>query len=120
MIVRSALRTSQAAAVGVTLAAFLLPDPTPWRMPTPPESVALAIAAGFLSVGYLAAVSAMRIGEVSFVSPFRYTQLLVAMLLGFLVFGEVPRLTTWIGGALLVGAGLYSIWREQRLAARSK
>ncbi|MRX52236.1 EamA family transporter [Paracoccus sp. S-4012] len=109
-----------AAAVGVTLSAFVLPDAAAWRVPRVEEVGALTISACFLSVGYVAAVAAMRVGEVSFVSPFRYTQLLVAMALGFAVFGEVPRLTTWIGAALLVGAGVYSIWREQRLRARGR
>ena len=102
------------AALSVTIAAVLLPGGEPWRMPTGGELGGLAIASVFLAVGYLTAVAAMRVGEVSFVSPFRYTSLVAAMIVGFLVFGEVPRLTTLAGAVLIVAAGAYSLLRERR------
>lgn len=61
---------------------------------------------------YYAVVAATRIGELSVVMPFRYTRLVFAMLLAFLVFGERPDLLMLAGAALIVGTGLYTIWRS--------
>lgn len=69
-------------------------------------------------VGYLASVMAMRVGEVSFVSPFRYTGLLWALVLGFVVFGDWPTGLTLIGAAIVVASGLYSFFREMRVKTR--
>lgn len=62
-------------------------------------------------VGYYALVVAMRLGDVSAVVPFRYTRLLFAMLLGHFVFGERPDTLMLAGALLIVGTGLYTIWR---------
>ena len=59
-------------------------------------------------------IGATRTGDVSVVVPFRYSRLLFAMVLGALVFGERPGPLMLAGAALVVGAGLYTIWREAR------
>jgi drug/metabolite transporter (DMT)-like permease len=72
------------------------------------------------AVAYWLLTEAMRSGEVSVVTPFRYSRLLFATLLGLLVFGEQLDLATVIGGAMVVGSGLYGFARErarQRAAA---
>jgi len=69
---------------------------------------------------YLASVQAMRVGEVSFVSPFRYTALLWGLLLGFAVFGDWPTDLTLLGAAIVVGSGLYSFWRESLRGGRRR
>ena len=56
----------------------------------------------------------MRVGEVSFVAPFRYTSLLVALILGVLVFGELPGALTLTGAAIVVATGLFTLYRERR------
>lgn len=103
------------AALAVTLAAWLWPSGEDWRMPTGAEAGLIVLASGLLAVGYLSAVAAMRVGDISFVAPFRYASLIVAITLGLIVFGEWPDLWTWAGSALVVGAGVYVIWREARL-----
>lgn len=116
--VSPAIRTSTiafSAALSVTLFAPLLPSEAPWRWPTGLEWAGLVIATGFLTIGYQTAVAVMRVGEVGFVSPFRYTSLLFAILLGVVVFGDWPDGWTWAGSALVVAAGIYSIWREAQL-----
>lgn len=65
-------------------------------------------------VGYTAMTFAMRTGEVGVVAPFRYTRLLVALVLAYVIFGERPDALTLSGAALIVGAGVYSLWRERR------
>ena len=66
-----------------------------------------------VSIGYIAAVAAMRFSEVTFVSPFRYTALLWAIVLGFLFFSEIPKLTTIFGGLIIIFAGIYLVYNEK-------
>ncbi|OWU68710.1 DMT family transporter [Marinibacterium profundimaris] len=63
--------------------------------------------------GYLLSVMVMRVGEVSFVAPFRYTSLLVALILGLLVFGEWPAPLTLLGAGIVVASGLFTLYREK-------
>lgn len=63
--------------------------------------------------GYLFAVLTMRVGEVSFVSPFRYSALIWAISLGVLVFGEWPDLMTIAGIVIITASGLYTFQRER-------
>ena len=84
---------------------------------TAPSSADLARLGGaFLCGGfaYYAIVAAVRLGEVSVVMPFRYSRLVFAMAIGMVVFGERPDGPMLLGAALIVGAGLYTIWREAR------
>lgn len=88
----------------------------PWQAPGAETIAVLSGAAVFLLVGYLFGVMAMRSGEVAHVSPFRYSILIWAMILGFIVFREVPDLPTVIGALIVVGTGVYTFHRERRLA----
>lgn len=63
--------------------------------------------------GYHTLITAMRQGDISFIAPFRYTGLLWAIMLGFLVFGDVPDRYMLIGGAVIICSGLYSLHRER-------
>ena len=67
-------------------------------------------------VGYLVSVMAMRHGEIGVVTQFRYTALLVALALGYFVFGDWPDGLTLIGAALVVATGLFTLWRERKTA----
>jgi drug/metabolite transporter (DMT)-like permease len=68
-----------------------------------------------LIVGYLFGVMTMRTGEIAFVAPFRYTLLLWAMLLGWLIYDEVPDRWMLTGATIVVAMGLYTFYRERRL-----
>ena len=77
-------------------------------------SAILGAASVFLLIGYNFGVKTMRVGDVAVVTPFRYSILLWAMLLGFLLFGDVPDALTLLGAAIVAGAGAFTLWREQR------
>lgn len=77
----------------------------------------LGIAAVFLSTGYYASIAAMRQGEMSVVAPFRYVGLFWAVLIGWVVWGDLPNAWGWCGIALLIAAGVYMI-RQQRTPRR--
>ncbi|MFO1202398.1 MAG: DMT family transporter [Tabrizicola sp.] len=66
----------------------------------------------FGMLGYHALTYAMRTGEVSAVTPFRYTRLVFAMVLAMALFGERPDLATWLGAALVVGSGIFALTRR--------
>ncbi len=66
-------------------------------------------------VAYYGIVAAMRIGEISFVTPFRYARLLFAMVVGITIFGERPDLLTYVGATIIVASGIYTIWRERKV-----
>ena len=65
---------------------------------------------------YYGIVAAMRVGEVSFVTPFRYARLLFALVIGVTVFNESPDALTLIGAAIIVASGIYTVWRERRIS----
>ena len=73
-------------------------------------------AAGLLLVGYQFIIVAMRTGEVSFIAPFRYTSLLWAILLGYIIFAEIPDLPMVVGASLIISSGLYTLYRERKVA----
>lgn len=77
----------------------------------------LALITGVL--GYYTLVASVRLGQMAVITPFRYSRLLFAMVFGIAVFGERPDALTYVGAAIIVGAGLYTIIREQRLRRSS-
>lgn len=89
-----------------------------WQPVTGHEVLLTSTAAFFLVFGYMFAVMVMRVGDVSFVAPFRYSSLLWAILLGFLVFGNFPDRLTLLGAGLVVASGIFTLWRERRMSKR--
>ncbi|KRR25318.1 hypothetical protein CQ14_09980 [Bradyrhizobium lablabi] len=83
---------------------------------TPPSTGALglmALAAVLLLIGYQCIIMALRTGDISAVAPFRYSALLWAMMLGYLVFGDVPDAMMVTGASIIVASGLYAFYRER-------
>ena len=85
-------------------------------LPTMPVLGKILAAAVFGVAGYSAITQAMRTGEVAVVTPFRYTRLLFAMILGVTVFGERPDAATLIGSAIIVGCGVLILATSRRIA----
>lgn len=75
-------------------------------------------AALFIIGGYLFSIMVMRVGEISFVAPFRYTGLLWALLLGWVAFDEWPEPLTLLGATIVVGSGLFMLYREARMGRK--
>lgn len=91
--------------------------------PVPVDAATWALLAGALVMGvaaYYAIVEAMRVGEVAVVTPFRYTRLIFALIIAMLVFGEQPDTLTLAGAAIIIGSGLYTLWREARLSRKAR
>jgi drug/metabolite transporter (DMT)-like permease len=104
---------SLAASIAITFAAGGMTIVDGWETPSW-RSLGLLLASSlFLSTGYLVSVVAMRHGEVSVVSAFRYSAIPWALILNFLVWDELPNALGWAGMALLVGSGVYILHRER-------
>ncbi|MFN4130962.1 MAG: DMT family transporter [Paracoccaceae bacterium] len=103
------------ASAAVTVAATLASLPGGWQPLTQGQAVLVAAASMALVVGYLFAVMVMRVGDISFVAPFRYTALIWAIFLGWLVFGSLPDPLTLMGAALVVATGIFTLWRERKV-----
>ena len=108
------LLISTVTAIMVTVVgAILIPFFGEWSPMTAMDISFMAGAAILLLVGYQFIIMSMRIGEISFVAPFRYTALLWAIVLGYLMFGDVPDLLMMIGSTIVVASGLYTLYRER-------
>lgn len=108
------LLISLATSAAVTVAgAFLVVPFGGWSAPTPSDVALLFAAAVMLIFGYQFIILSMRAGEISFIAPFRYTALLWAIALGFVVFGDIPDLPMIVGAGIVIGSGLYALYREQ-------
>ena len=90
-----------------------------WEPVTLPAISVLLGAALALVFGYQFVIAALREGEISFMAPFRYTGLLWALALGYLIFGDVPDAAMLLGAAIVVASGLYALYRE-RIVARKQ
>ncbi len=99
--------------VTMTGAAILVPLGG-WTPPSGRALGLLALAAVLLLIGYQCVIMALRAGDISAVAPFRYSALLWAMLLGYLVFGDVPDGPMVTGASIIVLSGLYAFHRERK------
>ena len=107
-----------ATAVIVTAFAGIASLREPWVTLDSHSYSLLGLAAVFVVGGYLFSVMTMRTGEISFVAPFRYTSLLVAMALGFFIFDEWPDTLTLIGSGIVVATGAFTLYREHNASRR--
>ncbi|WP_420861273.1 DMT family transporter [Algirhabdus cladophorae] len=85
-----------------------------WAVIKPASWTMLAGSATFILGGYVFSIAAMRHGEISFVAPFRYVSLLVALILGAVFFREIPDALMMIGAGIVVATGLFTLYREHR------
>jgi drug/metabolite transporter (DMT)-like permease len=66
-------------------------------------------------LGQILLTESYRHAEMSIIAPFEYTSMILAILSGYVIFSEIPTAYTIVGGGIVVSAGLFVIWREQRL-----
>ena len=88
------------------------------RMPVAAEWVQFAAILVLSVSAYWMMTIASRVGDVSFVAPFRYSRMVFALILGWLAFSERPDTAMLIGSAMIVGSGLYTFFRERALSTR--
>lgn len=103
------------ASLTVLIAAGLASLSIEWAPITPSLGGLIAASSFFIVGGYFFSVQVMRAGDVSFIAPFRYTGLIWALLLGWVVFGEWPGMMTLLGAGIIVATGLFTLYRERAL-----
>ena len=84
-------------------------------MPDVDQSLILLGAIVIGMIAYLAIVAATRDGNAAIISSFRYSRMIFALVVGYLMFAEVPDVPTLIGAAVIITSGIYTLWRETRL-----
>lgn len=99
----------------ITLVAGGMAAFEPWQ-PVDFRNLVVIVAAGvFVIGGIVFSIEAMQHGDVSLISPFRYSALLFALLIGFMVWGDTPDPATLIGTAIVVASGLYILYAERQV-----
>lgn len=86
-----------------------------WPTPSPIQW-SLILGAGLFGVlGQLLMTFSYRYAQASTIAPLDYTSLIIAVILGLLIFDEIPHTSMWIGAPLVVASGLIILWREYAL-----
>ena len=88
--------------------------PLGWRLPSPADVGMLAGAAMFLGLGQFLLIEAFRLGEAVVVAPFKYTNLLWGVIIGFVIWSHLPDRWTTLGAILVIASGLYIYVRERK------
>lgn len=101
-----------------TLAFGAIVAPFGWAAPSP-RDLALMALFGVVSIVALACINrAVKLAPASVVAPFQYTMIVWGVVLGYLVFGDIPDTPTLAGAVVIIAAGLFIFWREQRTGRR--
>lgn len=108
-----------ASSILITVTAGVLAFSEGWQPVSAGEAGRVSLAAVFILIGYLASVAVMRVGDIGYVAPFRYTGLIWALILGWLLFGDWPDSVTLVGAGIVVATGLFTLYRERMLARRA-
>lgn len=90
-----------------------------WKPISSAQLMLTGLSSIFIIVGYFFAVAAMRVGDIGFVSPFRYSILLFSIVGGVIFYDEIPDFYSMLGSAIIVTAGLYTLYREQVTGRRA-
>ncbi len=125
VLVRKLVETERSATIvlyfSLTSSVFGLATlPFGWVMPTTAQ-FALLIGAGiFGGIGQILLTESYRHADMSVVAPFEYASLILSVLIGYLIFHDVPTIEMLAGGAIVVGSGLFIIYREHKLGLERK
>ena len=90
-----------------------------WRWPNMTELGVIILLGVIATTGHVMIVFALQKADAGLLAPFQYMEILGATLLGYLIFGDIPKDTTIIGASIIIGSGLYLIHRERRAGAAS-
>lgn len=101
--------------IAITLFAATGAVVTEWKPMPVQTSLYLLCSAAFVLLAYYLSILVMRVGDVAFIAPFRYTGLIWALILGLLVFGEWPTALTLVGAAIVVATGVFTLYRERQV-----
>jgi drug/metabolite transporter (DMT)-like permease len=88
-----------------------------WQTPDRLSHWLILLVIGVLGgLGHYFVARALMWGPASVMAPFHYVQLIGAAAMGYLAFGDVPSVWTWVGAGVIIAGGLYVAWRETQRA----
>jgi len=94
--------------------------PTYWVTP-PLADLALMVGMGATAAGaHFLIISAFERGQASLLAPFNYCEMIGAVAIGYLVFGDFPAAWTWLGVLVLIASGVYISLRERQVRAQAR
>jgi drug/metabolite transporter (DMT)-like permease len=120
MLVRKLVQTEQSTTIVLyflisSSVISLMTQPFGWVMPTAPQMLLLVGAGITGGIAQIMLTESYRHAEMSVIAPFEYSSLIFSVLIGFVFFGDVPTVFMLVGGLIVVGSGLFIIYREHRL-----
>ncbi|MBL8266547.1 DMT family transporter [Steroidobacter sp.] len=86
-----------------------------WAVPTPMQWLTIVLAGLFGVIGQLLMTYSYRYAQASALAPLDYSNMILMVAIGYLVFAEIPSTSVWIGAPLVVISGLIILWREYAL-----
>lgn len=104
--------------VGAALAGLVW-APFEWTPLKPLDMALLALLGVVAMLAHLLVNRALKLADAATVAPLQYTLLFWAILFGWLIFGDAPRLSMVLGAGLIVASGLFIFFREQQLKRRN-
>lgn len=91
-----------------------LPMPLVWKSPDSAAQVGLIICMAIMAaIAEVLVIKALEVAEAVVVAPIHYTLIIWGTIYGYLVFGQLPDLWTWVGTAIIVSAGIFTLYRSQ-------
>ena len=106
-----------------SMAALLLGaviSPIGWVTPTPRDFVLLLMLGVVATLAHIAVNKALKLAPAAIIMPYQYTQIIWAVIFGIVIFGDWPDQMMIMGSALIIAAGLFIFWREQKVGRKEK
>lgn len=107
--------TFQTSAMGMALMSLALPFV--WQEPSPTQWLMLASLGVIATLGHVLITKAYEHGEASLLAPLAFTEIIMATLVGWWFFGDLPDFWTVLGVAILIASAIYISLRERRAPA---
>lgn len=98
----------------------LIPAVFVWEWPTWHQLIFLVMVGGFGTVGHLSMTQAIKLAPTNVVMPIDFVRLIWVAIIGYFIFGEVPDIFIWVGGAMIFVSGLWIAHGENRLRKDAK
>lgn len=86
--------------------------PFVWRPVHAPDWGWMVATGALGTIGHLLLIRALWLAPASLLQPFIYSQIIWALILGYLIFGDLPDLWMLLGGAVIIGSGLFVLYRQ--------
>jgi drug/metabolite transporter (DMT)-like permease len=125
LLVRGLVATERSATIALWFsltasALAVLSIPFGWQSLTQAQALLLICSGFFGGTAQIIMTEAYRHAEASTAAPFEYTSLLLGILIGYFLFGDIPTAYTIVGGAIVAAAGIFIVWRERQLGIKRR